>query len=50
MRREYVFSEPNIGQVGPDGIGAGIEADGPPLQRKALTRWLVGGRGRRRRR
>ncbi len=50
MRREYVFSEPDIGQIGTNRMGAGIETDGPTLQRKALTRWLVGGQGRRQRR
>ncbi len=50
MRGEYVFSEPDISQIGPDRMGAGVETDGPPLERKALTRWLAGGQGRRQRR
>lgn len=50
MRGEYVFSEPDIGQIGPDRMGTGVETDGPPLERKALTRWLAGGQGRRQRR
>lgn len=50
MRGEYVFSQPNIRQIGADRIRAGVEADGAPLERETLTRWPVGGRGRRRRR
>lgn len=50
MRGEYVFSEPDIGQIRPDRMGTGVETDGPPLERKALTRWLAGGQGRRQRR
>lgn len=50
MRGEYVCGQPNIGQIGPDRMGARVEADGAPLQGETLTRWLAGGRGRRRRR
>ena len=50
MRREYVFSEPDIGEIGANRMGARVQPDGPPLKREALTRWLAGGRGRRRRR
>lgn len=50
MGREYVFSEPDIGQVGANRMGARVEVDGTPLKGEALTRWPAGGQGRRRRR
>jgi len=50
MGREYVFSEPDIGQIGANRMGARVEPDGASLQGKALTRWPVGGLGRRQRR
>lgn len=50
MWGEYVFGETDIGQIGPDRVGTGVETDRPPLEREALTRWPAGGRGRRQRR
>ena len=38
MGREYVFGEPDIGQVGANRMGARVETDGAPLQGKTLTR------------
>jgi len=50
MGREYVFSQPDIGQIGTNRVGSRIELDGAPLQGEALTRWPAGGLGRRQRR
>lgn len=50
MGREYVFSEPDIGQIGTNRMGPRVEPDGAPLQGEALTRWPAGGLGRRQRR
>ena len=42
MRREYPVGEPDIGQVGPDGLGSGVDRRRRSGQRKA-TRWPGGG-------
>lgn len=44
MRRENAIGEANIGEIGTDGVGTGIERDRAAGQREGVTLWRAGRR------